>query len=336
MSANRARLTWTLCTPVPARGAIGAMQLRGSACDLDDLLASLGAGRLPLGQVGVRKVAQIDTCVLARFDDESVFVFPHAGKRILELLTAELDRRGIRRGEHTAPRELFPEASDDVEAQMLAALAAAASPLAIDLLLDQPRRWRQSEQIGEVDPAAAVALARLIRPPLVVAIGPPNVGKSSLLNALAGRNLSIVADLPGTTRDHVGATLDLGGLVVRWIDCPGFERVPVDALQAESQRLALDIAAAADLVVVCSDGRSQSPKMGNLIPTSVVLEIALRADLGLPLGWQGQGPVVSVRGQAGLPELIQAIRERLVPAAALKDERAWRFWDVPIGHSQSM
>ncbi len=47
-------------------------------------------------------------------------------------------------------------------------------------------------------------LRRLIDPPLVVAIGPPNIGKSSLLNALAGRSVALVADEAGTTRDHVG------------------------------------------------------------------------------------------------------------------------------------
>lgn len=336
MSANRANLSWTLCTPIPVRGAIAAIQIRGTGPQLDTLLDSLGAGALATGQLAVRRVGGIDACVVARFEEQSVFVFPHAGKRILELLAAELDRQGVRRAGCGDPLALFPEAADEVEARMLVALAAAASPLAIDVLLDQPRRWRELDRIGEVDRATANALACLLRPPLVVAIGPPNVGKSSLLNALAGRSISVVADLPGTTRDHVGAALDLGGLAVRWVDCPGFGGAELDELEAESQRLALEMAAAADLLVICHDPTTYPLELGDIGASKPVLEVALRADLGLPRHWLGRGPVVSVRAKTGLGDLVDAIRERLVPAAAFADVRAWRFWDVPGGLFGSM
>ncbi|MBL4618878.1 MAG: 50S ribosome-binding GTPase, partial [Marinicaulis sp.] len=64
--------------------------------------------------------------------------------------------------------------------------------------------------------------ARMIREGVSVAIiGPPNAGKSSLVNALAGSDVAIVSDTPGTTRDIVEARLDLGGVVVTIADTAG-------------------------------------------------------------------------------------------------------------------
>lgn len=333
MSAAGARLTWTVSTAWPARGAIAVIQVCGDARGIDELLEGLGAGAVTAGRVAVRDVAGIDRCVLARFDDRTLYVFPHAGKRILERIGEALGARGVVRVDALTAREAYPEAEDEIEARMLAALAGAASALAIDVLVDQPRRWREVERIGEVDAGTARALGRLIRAPLVAAVGLANVGKSSVLNALAGRNVSVVADGPGTTRDHVGATLDLGGLTVRWVDCPGFGTgfggLAEDGLQAESQRLAMEMAGAADLLVVCGDGVSGFPDE-EMLPEGVPrLRAALRSDLGLPAGWVGAGVEVSVREGRGVGRMVEAVRERLVPEASLKDGRAWRFWDGP-------
>src|SRR6185295_9623266 len=115
-------------------------------------------------------------------------------------------------------------------------------------------------------------------PPTVVAIGPPNIGKSTLLNALAGRSVAIVADEPGTTRDHVGVRLDLAGLVVNYIDTPGLDpRGAHEAIQREAQDLARDAARAADLVLLCSDPANAAPTG---VPARDTLRLGLRADLG--------------------------------------------------------
>jgi len=57
--------------------------------------------------------------------------------------------------------------------------------------------------------------------PVVAIVGRPNVGKSSLLNALAGRRISIVQDMPGVTRDRVTYHLDVNGRFVELIDTGG-------------------------------------------------------------------------------------------------------------------
>lgn len=82
----------------------------------------------------------------------------------------------------------------------------------------------------------------------VVIAGPPNVGKSSLLNALAQRDVAIVSPEPGTTRDIVEVHLDLSGYAVVVADTAGLRDAP-DAIEAEGIRRATDRARKADLIV---------------------------------------------------------------------------------------
>lgn len=122
-----------------------------------------------------------------------------------------------------------------------------------------------SEEIGELDRPAALGRiddllrriekllataesGRLMREGLRIAIvGPPNAGKSSLLNALLGHDRSIVADTPGTTRDYVEERADLGGVPCVLIDTAGLRETAetVESIGVDRARL---IAANADLV----------------------------------------------------------------------------------------
>jgi tRNA modification GTPase len=80
----------------------------------------------------------------------------------------------------------------------------------------------------------------------VVILGPPNVGKSSLLNALARREAAIVSAVPGTTRDPIEVDLDLGGYAVTLIDTAGL-RETTDAIETEGIKRARAKAQHADL-----------------------------------------------------------------------------------------
>ena len=89
-----------------------------------------------------------------------------------------------------------------------------------------------------------------LRDGLVVAIaGPPNAGKSTLLNRLARREAAIVSPYPGTTRDVIEVHLDLGGYPVTLLDTAGI-RVSDDPVEQEGMRRAAARAAGADLVLV--------------------------------------------------------------------------------------
>ena len=105
--------------------------------------------------------------------------------------------------------------------------------------------------------AAALADAgrgERLREGLTIAVtGPPNVGKSSLVNALARSDVAIVSPHAGTTRDAIEVRLDLGGVAVTLVDTAGL-RETADPVEAEGVRRARARAAAADLVLRLFDG----------------------------------------------------------------------------------
>ncbi len=86
----------------------------------------------------------------------------------------------------------------------------------------------------------------------VVLAGPPNVGKSSLFNALVGSARAIVSDRPGTTRDAIEAWVDIAGWPVCLVDTAGL-RNAADAIEAEGVERAKNIAAAADIILDLHD-----------------------------------------------------------------------------------
>ena len=86
----------------------------------------------------------------------------------------------------------------------------------------------------------------------VVILGPPNCGKSTLLNALAKEDVAIVSNTPGTTRDLLRVVLDLGGLPVEFVDTAGLHENTEEAVEVEGMRRAVSAVDSADLVVLMS------------------------------------------------------------------------------------
>lgn len=331
MTAPRSACCYQLSSP-SAGGAIGIITLSG---DIDAALANLRIRPVALSSAALRDWPGVDSIVLARPSPTAAILFPHAGQAVLHRAINALRDAGVDLAADLPPEDQYPEARSPLEARMLAALARAESPLAIDLLLDQPRRWLAAES----NPAlrlpndASRTLNRLLDPPLVVALGPPNIGKSSLLNTLAGRSVSIVADLPGTTRDHVGVALDLAGLVVRYIDTPGIGALPGPhaPIDDQAQQIALRVAASADLLLLCADPQTDYlPVPGG---PGLVLRLTLRTDLGPPA--QPADVAVSVRDNYGLDVLTRTIRDRLIPPDLMADPRAWSFWLPPTPKANS-
>lgn len=96
---------------------------------------------------------------------------------------------------------------------------------------------------------------KLTTPTRVAIVGPPNAGKSTLINALTDRVVSLVADRPGTTRDWIEAPGEADGFPVVWIDTAGMRNAD-QTLEAQSIERAIRIAASADVLVVVLDGSS--------------------------------------------------------------------------------
>jgi len=97
----------------------------------------------PVGRMRLVNFAGIDDGLAVRLTATITQLMPHGGPRVVQRLTARLIELGVQlaRDSDIDPRELYPEAHDALEALMLQTLARAQSPQAINLLLDQPRRW---------------------------------------------------------------------------------------------------------------------------------------------------------------------------------------------------
>ena len=119
---------------------------------------------------------------------------------------------------------------------------------------------------------------------LVVLAGPPNAGKSSLLNALLGESRAIVSDVPGTTRDSIEAWIDLGGIPVRLVDTAGL-RGTSDAVESEGVRRAEELIAKADIVLMLGDEESKIGEAESSAPVdsaSKIIHIHSKCDLDVP------------------------------------------------------
>lgn len=153
---------------------------------------------------------------------------------------------------------------------------------------------------------AGVGVAERIRDGFEVAIvGPPNAGKSTLLNALAGREAAITSEIAGTTRDVIEVRMDLGGLPVTLLDTAGL-RAAADMVEEIGIARAIERAERADLRVFltadgdCGDGLDPGPE-------DIVVEG--KADLG--------GGAVSGKTGAGVDALVAQVSRVLSERAAL-------------------
>ncbi|NUQ67275.1 MAG: 50S ribosome-binding GTPase [Phycisphaerales bacterium] len=316
--------TFREVTPAGTPGAVGVIEITG---DVDAALSRAGIKPVGVGEVRLRDLCTIDTGVVARWSHSACTLMPHGGRGVVRALCEALRARGIR--EHALSATAPPNNSHAIEAAMLETLARAASPAAIDLLLDQPRRHAAG---WPIDPAIDHVLHRLIEPACVVAWGGANIGKSTLINALAGRGVSIVADEPGTTLDHVGVLFNLGGtgggVVARYVDTPGVRTHAGDA-EHEGVAMAAEVLRRADLVLRLGDATTPPVALPAGVDPGATLTIALRTDLGQAAFGFDLG--VCAKSGEGLDALRALIRERLVPKAALEADVAWRFWEAGRG-----
>ena len=229
------------------------------------------AGRCVHGELRDESGQVIDDPVVVRVDDSPTFDLSlHGGPWVVRSTLDSLSRFGF----HVDPAPALPlpahavDTDDPVERDVLTHLPLARTELAVRALLAQRDAWKphtysiqkncdthESPRPAcreDENPSQDLSLWWLLHPPRIAIVGVPNVGKSTLANQLFATERSIVADLPGTTRDWVGDIANLDGLAVMLIDTPGL-RDTLDPIEASAIRHATAPIDSADLIILVLD-----------------------------------------------------------------------------------
>ncbi|GJL85713.1 MAG: tRNA modification GTPase MnmE [Micavibrio sp.] len=149
----------------------------------------------------------------------------------------------------------------------------------------------------------------------VAVIGAPNAGKSSLVNALAQRDVAIVSELAGTTRDIIEAHLDLGGYPVILADTAGLRPDQIsekgqDSIESEGIRRALKRAEDADIRLLLFDGTQEPDQHSlDLIDENTIIAIN-KSDIGKAVKAPKNAIAISASTGDGLETLINALIDK--------------------------
>ena len=180
---------------------------------------------------------------------------------------------------------------------------------------------RVSELVSDLNELLShEARGRLIREGATVVIaGRVNAGKSSLFNALIGRERAIVTDVPGTTRDLVTETMDLDGLAITLVDTAG-ERETQDPIEREGVLRAARAREIADLTLIVIDsGQALTDEDRRLLESSAArLVVASKSDRE-PQWHVDEAVPVSTLADTGIGGLKDAMRRALTNEERLKD-----------------
>lgn len=148
----------------------------------------------------------------------------------------------------------------------------------------------------------------------VVIAGRPNVGKSSLMNALVGQERSIVSHIPGTTRDYVEQYTVLGKIPVNVVDTAGL-RQSDDPVEQEGVKLALNKINEADLVIflydACEGWTEADEHVFHLIKNDRVLVVGNKVDAGKSSLQHKDASFVSAKDKTGIKDLVNSINRSM-------------------------
>lgn len=350
---------WASVLTPPGRGAVAVVGAAGQqALAVVDAHFAAANGR-PIAEQPIERIVfghwgdasgHREEAVVCRTSANEIEVHCHGGPVAVQRITQHFTAAGC----PLIPWQEWIEKNtpDRIAAEALAALAAATTLKTSAVLLQQfggalGNELQQIDQLMAADQhtQAQERVSKLLqrvpfglhltKPWRVVIAGRPNVGKSSLINALAGFERAIVYDQPGTTRDVVSTVTALEGWPVEFSDVAGLRKTG-EPLEAAGIAKAREAIAAADLVlwVVEVGGPSEAElnhEFNELVGqrlTSAPLMVLNKCDRLGELGESTQaqmkmsGPelLISALTGEGLVKLMDAIVQRLIPEVPKPDE----------------
>ena len=245
-------------------------------------------------------------------------------------------------GEFSTRVESIAQGLLEVRVHVEAAIDFADEPL--DTLGGGPLRSRMEElDRGLAALLAAAERGRRLRDGLhAVIVGPPNAGKSSLLNALAGRERAIVTDVAGTTRDLLQEQVHVEGVELTLVDTAGL-REGGDQIEREGMRRARGELARADLALVVLDARDPESGIAAVVDSiegvPATLVVHNKADLlpGRRADAAADGPVlVSARSGEGLDTLRAALARAVTGTEGVAAEAAGGEFTARARHVEAL
>jgi tRNA modification GTPase len=284
-------------------------------------------GRIWYGRLGEQVADEVVVTAKAISDFPQVEIHCHGGKEAQRLIEELL----LAQGATVCTWQKLAELQDRNVLRRQAALALVQAPTlrtakilldqyqgALEQALEEIRQlWERGQgdlvllRLGELLLHGDLGL-HLTAPWKVVIAGPPNVGKSSLINALAGYERSIVADTPGTTRDLVRTYLAVDGWPVEFIDTAG-QRETGNDLESQGVGLAQEAMKQADLCLWLLDASAGPVRQETSFPR---LHLVINK-IDLVPAWElaqfpEAAPVSAATGQ-GISDLCRQIGQWLVP-----------------------
>ncbi len=348
----------TACVITPAgRGAIGVIQVQGPNA-IHAISECFHTSSRPFVESPIDTIrfgrwesATGEELVVVRTADECAEIHCHGGAAASEAILRSLAARQV---EPITSHDLIslpdpsPLAIDAYQALMTAPTEQVAACLldqtqgALDKSIEEIWQNVESKEIASAISKIDALLAwkplgrALTEPWRVVLAGPPNVGKSSLVNALVGYDRAIVYDQPGTTRDVVTTTTAIEGWPIQLSDTAGLRETD-EPIEAAGVMLARQRLLSADLVLaVVEASHVGSPESAqflksvrNLLPKEThMLCIASKVDLAKSLP-DGKMLATSTVSGHGIDALLSKISQTLVPELPAQGQaipfRSWHF-----------
>ncbi|MSQ93062.1 MAG: GTP-binding protein [Gemmataceae bacterium] len=322
--------TTIACLTAPGKAAIATLAVRGPqawAITLAHFMPRKGslpdtpdAGQYWYGRLGNELADDVVLAVKQGLPTIALEVHCHGGVEVVRMI----QELYLEHGAILSPWQ-------DETNGLFETLAHASTVRTANILLDQVSgAWQVCmRELADPDPVRGTQVRQrlaeliplgqhLVEPWQVVIAGAPNVGKSSLMNALAGYTRSVVSPSAGTTRDTVALRLAIDGWPVEITDTAGI-RAATNDLELQGIERAQSVARDADLRLWLLDGST-----GPIFPDDPVGWHFLINKIDLPAAWDWQSLPealrISARTQTGLTELCEMISRQLVPQPPLPGE----------------